>query len=57
MKFVVYQDNGRRFHWGLVGDDDAQLAVSATAYGSREDAGRAAAEVGLGARSATGTKS
>jgi uncharacterized protein YegP (UPF0339 family) len=57
MKFVIYQDNGRRFHWGLVGDDNVQLAVSATAYSSREDARRAAADARLAAETATDTKS
>lgn len=53
MQYVTYQDNGRQFHWCLVGDDGVKLAVSATTYGSQEDARRAAADVHSRAASAT----
>jgi uncharacterized protein YegP (UPF0339 family) len=57
MQFVIYQDNGGLFHWRLDGDDGVKLAVSATAFDSPQDAGRAAADVHAGAASATGAES
>ena len=45
MRFVIYEDNGGRFHWRLVGDDGASVAVSAAAFDSQADARLAAAEV------------
>ena len=57
MHFMTYQDNRGRFHWSLVGEDGVSLAVSATAFSSREDAQQAAAQVHSGAGSATSPKS
>ena len=57
MRFVIYQDNGGRFHWSLDGEDGVSVAVSATGFSSRWDAQQAATQVHLGAGSATGTKS
>jgi uncharacterized protein YegP (UPF0339 family) len=54
--FEIYRENGAQFHWRLVGDDGARLAVSATAFGSAEDARRAAGDVQLNAGSAGGTE-
>jgi uncharacterized protein YegP (UPF0339 family) len=54
MRFEIYRDNGAQFHWRLVGDDGAKLAVSATVFGSAEDARRAAGDVRLNAGSADG---
>jgi uncharacterized protein YegP (UPF0339 family) len=54
--FEIYRDNGSQFHWRLVGDDGAKLAVSATTFGSAEDARRAAGDVHLNAGSADGTE-
>ena len=56
MQFVIDQDTGGQFHWRLVGDDGVELAVSATAFGSRQDARRAAPDVPLRAGSATGAE-
>jgi uncharacterized protein YegP (UPF0339 family) len=56
MRFEVYRDNGARFHWRVVGDDGAELAVSTAVFGSAEDARRAAADLGLNAGSAGGTE-
>jgi uncharacterized protein YegP (UPF0339 family) len=57
MRFVIEQDNDGRFHWHLVGDDGAELAVSSVSFGSPEDARRAAADVWLHAGSASGAES
>jgi uncharacterized protein YegP (UPF0339 family) len=54
MRFMICQDDGGQFHWRL-GDDAVKLAVS-TAFGSRQDARRAAADMQLRAGSATGRK-
>ena len=54
MQFEIYRENGAQFHWRLVGDDGAEVAVSAPAFDSAEDARRAAADVRLNAGSATG---
>jgi hypothetical protein len=51
MRFVTHQDNDDRFHWRLIGDDGADLAVSARAFAFAIAAGRAAAEVHLNAGS------
>jgi uncharacterized protein YegP (UPF0339 family) len=32
MQFVIEQDNDNQFHWRLVGDDGAYLAVSAASF-------------------------
>ena len=37
MQFTIYKDNGGRFHWRLVGDDGARVAVSAASFGSAGD--------------------
>ena len=42
MKFVIYSDNGGRYHWRLDGDDGKPVAVSGGIFAS-EDAARAAA--------------
>ena len=54
MQFEIYRENGAQFHWRLVGDDGAEVAVSAPTFDSAEDARRAAADVRLNAGSATG---
>jgi len=56
MQFVIYQDTGGQFHWRLVGDDGVELAACATAFGSRQDARRATADVQPRAGSATGAE-
>ena len=56
MQFVIDQDTGGQFHRRLVGDDGVELAVSATAFGSRQDDRRAAPDVPLRAGSATGAE-
>ncbi|WP_157592491.1 DUF1508 domain-containing protein [Solirubrobacter soli] len=56
MQFVIYRDNGSKFHWRLVGEDGTRLAVSADTFITAEDARRAAAEVREHAGSATGTE-
>jgi hypothetical protein len=55
LQFETDQSNGGRFHWCLVGDDGARLAVSAGAFGSARDA-QLAADVRLHAGSAAGTE-
>jgi uncharacterized protein YegP (UPF0339 family) len=45
MRFVIDQDNRGQFHWRLVGDDGADVAVSARAFASATAAGGAASEV------------
>jgi uncharacterized protein YegP (UPF0339 family) len=45
MQFQVYRDNGGGFHWRLVGDDGAMLAVSAVTFTRPEDAHRSAGDV------------
>ena len=54
MQFTIYKDNGGRFHWRVVGDDGAQVAVSAASFGSAGEAQRAAADVQEHAAAATG---
>jgi uncharacterized protein YegP (UPF0339 family) len=54
MQFVIDQDNDNQFHWRIVGDDGAYLAVSAASFASAKDARRAAKVVQLHAGSATG---
>jgi hypothetical protein len=56
MRFEIDRESGAQFHWRLVGDDGTKLAVSATTFGSSEDARRAAADVCLHAGSANGTE-
>jgi uncharacterized protein YegP (UPF0339 family) len=56
MQFVIYRDNGARFHCRLMADDSSRLAVSAVTFSSAEDARRAAAEVHEHAGAATGTE-
>jgi hypothetical protein len=56
MQFETHHSNGGRFHWCLVGDDGAKLAVSAGAFGSARDAQLAAADVRPHAGSAAGTE-
>jgi uncharacterized protein YegP (UPF0339 family) len=56
MRFVIEQDNDGQFHWHLVDDDGAELAVSAVSFGSQQDARRAAADVRRHAGSAAGTE-
>ena len=55
MQFVIYQDNGGRFHWRLVGDDGDTLAFSAYDFGTAEEARHAAADVHEHAGAAAGT--
>jgi uncharacterized protein YegP (UPF0339 family) len=55
MQFVIYQDNGGRFHWRLVGDDGERLAISAEDFGTAEEARVAAADVHEQAGSAAGS--
>jgi uncharacterized protein YegP (UPF0339 family) len=55
MQFVIYQDNGGRFHWCLVGDDGGRLAISAEDFGSAEEARVAAAAVHDHAGAAAGS--
>jgi hypothetical protein len=47
MQCEIHQSNGGQFHWCLVGDDGANLVVSARAFGSARDAQLAAADVRL----------
>jgi uncharacterized protein YegP (UPF0339 family) len=54
MQFVIDQDNDNQFHWRIVGDDGASLAVSAASFASAKEARRAAKDVHLHAGSATG---
>ena len=54
MQFTIYKDNGGLFHWRIVGDDGARVAVSATSFGSAAEAERAAADVQEHAGAATG---
>jgi uncharacterized protein YegP (UPF0339 family) len=56
MQFVIYRDNGSRFHWRLMDDDGNKIAVSADTFGSAEDARHAAAEVREHAGSASGAE-
>jgi uncharacterized protein YegP (UPF0339 family) len=56
LQFEIYPDNGAQFHWRLVGGDGTELAVSATTFGSAQDARRAAADVRLNAGSANGAE-
>jgi uncharacterized protein YegP (UPF0339 family) len=54
MEFVIEQGNDERFHWRLLGDDGAELAVSATGFDTQQDAHRAAETVRQGAGAAGG---
>jgi uncharacterized protein YegP (UPF0339 family) len=54
MQFVIEQDNDNQYHWRLVGDDGAYLAVSAASFASAEEARRAARDVHQHAGLATG---
>jgi uncharacterized protein YegP (UPF0339 family) len=54
--FEIFKDNGGHFHWRLVSDGGMAVAVCAAGYGSVRDARRAAADVHLGAGSATGAE-
>lgn len=56
MQFVIDEGNDNQFHWRLLGDDGAELAVSAASFVSAKAARRAAADVHLHAGSATGTE-
>jgi uncharacterized protein YegP (UPF0339 family) len=53
MQFVIEQDNDNQFHWRLVGDDGADVVVSAASFASAKEARRAATDVDLHAGSAT----
>jgi uncharacterized protein YegP (UPF0339 family) len=55
MQFVIYQDNGGRFHWRLSGDDGGKLAISAEDFGTAEEARLAAVAVHEHAGAAAGT--
>ena len=57
MKFVIYSDNGGRFHWRLDNDDHQPLAVSHAEFASADAARHAASEVHDHAGSATGAES
>jgi uncharacterized protein YegP (UPF0339 family) len=57
MEFTIDQDNNGQFHWRLMGDDGAYLAVSAASFASAAQARLAAADVQQHAGSATGTES
>lgn len=54
MNFVVYSDNGGRFHWRLDNEDGKPVAVSHAVFTSADAARQAAAEVHDHAGSATG---
>ena len=54
MQFVIEQANDNQFHWRLVGDDGAYLAVSTASFASAKEARRAAKDVQLHAGTATG---
>ena len=56
MTFEVDRGNGGQFHWCLAGEDATRRAVSATAFGSAQDARHAAADVRLHAGSAKATE-
>jgi uncharacterized protein YegP (UPF0339 family) len=56
VQFEIDRDSGAQFHWRLVGCDGTELAVSATTFGSAQDARGAAADVRLNAGSANGTE-
>jgi uncharacterized protein YegP (UPF0339 family) len=55
MNFVIYSDNGGRFHWRLDSDDGKPVAVSGAAFTSADAARRAASDVHDRAGAATGT--
>jgi hypothetical protein len=55
MQFVIYKDNGGRFHWRLIGDDGGKRAISAEDFGTAEEARLAAADVHERAGAAGGT--
>jgi uncharacterized protein YegP (UPF0339 family) len=54
MQFVIEQDNDNQFHWRLLGDDGAYLAISAASFTSDKEARRAARDVHRHAGAATG---
>jgi uncharacterized protein YegP (UPF0339 family) len=56
MQFVIDQDNDNQFHWRLIGEDGAYLAISAASFATAKEARRAAKDVHLHAGSATGTE-
>jgi uncharacterized protein YegP (UPF0339 family) len=56
MQFVITKNNGGHFHWTLVGDDGAKVAVSAAEFDTQEAAHRAASDVHRLAGSAGGTE-
>jgi uncharacterized protein YegP (UPF0339 family) len=56
VQFEIYRDNGAQSQWRLVGGDGTELTVSASTFGSAQDARRAAADVRLNAGSANGTE-
>jgi uncharacterized protein YegP (UPF0339 family) len=45
MQIEVYRTNGGRFHWRLVADDGAVLAVSAAEFTSEQAARESAAAI------------
>lgn len=51
LTFLTYRDNGGNYHWEIVDPNGETLACSGS-FASRDDAERAAREVGEGARSA-----
>lgn len=51
MTFVVYENNGGRFHWRLLAGDGRPLATSDESFTSAADAGRSASAVRDAARS------
>jgi uncharacterized protein YegP (UPF0339 family) len=53
MQFVIYQDSGGLYHWRLV-SEGIPIAVSATTFGSKEQARLAAVAVHMHAGGATG---
>jgi hypothetical protein len=56
MQSETHRSNAGQFHWSLVSDDGATLAVSATAFCSAQDARHAGADVCMHAGSADRTE-
>jgi len=54
MNFVIYSDNGGRYHWRLDSDDGKPVAVSGAGFTSADAARQAAVDVHDHAGSATG---
>ena len=54
MNFVIYSDNGGRYHWRLDSDDGKPVAVSGAGFTSADAAREAAIDVHDHAGSATG---